>query len=133
MTDDNGAPLFTWPAEHPQLIGAKCHNCGEVVFPRRTQCPKCYTESMEEVLLSRKGKVFSSTISYLAPGAPFEGAVPYSIGHVVLPERVLIPCRFAEVGDKPIAIDTDVELSIEEWGKDREGNTILMHVFRRAQ
>lgn len=134
MKHDDGSPLFTWPSDKPQLLGAKCRTCGEVVFPRRAQCPRCYTESMEEMLLSRRGKVYSSAISYLAPWTVYKGKVPYAFGHVELPEKVLIPCRFSpelKSGElTPLPVGTEVELTIEEWGEDDEGNTIIMHTFK---
>ena len=128
MKNDNGSPLFTWPAEKPQLIGCKCKTCGEIVFPKQVQCPKCFTETMEETLLSTKGKVYSSTISHLAPGTMFHGEVPYALGYVELPERVLVSCRFA-LTEEPLPIGTEVELAIREWGEDEEGNTLMMHSF----
>lgn len=132
MKNDDGMPLFTWPSDNPQLIGSRCKACGEIVFPKRPQCPKCYTETEEEILLSRRGKVYSSTISYLAPWTMFKGSVPYSIGHVELPEKVLIPCRLAlHPSGQPLPIGTKVELAIEEWGEDEEGNVVLMHLFRQ--
>lgn len=134
MVNDDSLPLFTWPAEKPQLIGAKCNTCGEVVFPRRNQCPKCYTETMEEMLLSTKGKIYSSAITYLAPWAGFSGKVPYEVAHVELPEKVLIPTRTSpdlKVGDlSPTPIGTEVELAIVESGEDGKGNVVMMHTFK---
>ena len=129
MQDDDGSPLFTWPSEKPQLIGSKCKTCGEVVFPKQPQCPVCYTETMEEILLSTRGKVYSSSVSYLPP-AMYKGPVPYAVGHVELPERVLIATTFTEVGIEPLPIGTEVGLVIEEWGEDEEGNTIMQQRFR---
>ncbi len=135
MTNDDGAPLFTWPSENPQLIGAKCKTCGEVVFPKRNQCPICYTETMEEVLLSTKGKVYSSAVTFLAPWSGFnKGKVPYEVAHVELPEKVLIATRTfpdLKTGDiAPLPIGTEVEMAIVEWGEDEKGNTVMMHTFR---
>lgn len=131
MKDDNGLPLFTWPSDNPQLIGSKCKVCGEVVFPKRTQCPKCHTETEVEVLLCRRGKVYCSSITYIAPWTMYKGPVPYSVGHVELPERVLIPTRFPlDPGGQPLPIGSEVELAVEEWGEDEEGNMVMMHVFR---
>ena len=118
LTDVNGSPLFTLKNGKPELIGTKCRNCDTVVFPKRPQCPKCFTETMEETLLSTRGKVFSSTVLYQAPGAPFDGEVPYSIGNVELPEQVLIQSRFSGSGDTPYPIGTEVELQAEICGKD---------------
>lgn len=129
LTDENGVPLFSLKNGKPQLIGAKCRSCGTVLFPKRPQCPRCFTETMEETLLSTRGKVFSSTVLYKAPGAPFEGDVPYSIGNVELPEKVLIQTRFCGFGDSPYPIGTEVDLQAEVCGKDEDGNPQLMHTF----
>lgn len=129
MRDDDGSPLFTWPSARPQLIGSKCKACGEIVFPRRAQCPRCYTETMEQVLLSTRGKVYCSSVSHLPP-ALYKGPVPYAVGHVELPERVLIPTTFTGVGAEPLPIGTEVELVIEEWDQDEEGNTVMQQRFR---
>ena len=132
MMDDNGSPLFTWPSDNPRLIGSKCSVCSEVVFPKRTQCPKCYTETEEELLLSTKGKVYCSSITYLAPWTIYKGPVPYAVGHVELPERVLIPTRFPIISatEQPLPIGTDVELAVEEWGEDEDGKMVMMHIFK---
>ena len=136
MTNDNGAALFTWPSDRPKLIGSKCKKCDEVVFPARLQCPKCYAETMEETQLSTIGKVYSFTISYLAPWTMYEGTVPYAFGHVELPEKVLIPCRFSselKSGEiPPLPIGTEVKLAIEEWGVDEKDkdNMVMMHTFK---
>lgn len=132
LKDENGSPLFKIEDGRAGLIGARCSDCDEVVFPKRPQCPKCFTETMEEITLSTRGEVFSSTILYKAPGDPFVGEIPYSVGNVQLPERVLIPCRFSEVGDAPLPVGTAVELGIEVCGEDEDGNVQLMHVFKKV-
>ena len=132
LTDVSGSPLFTLQNGKPELIGTRCSSCGTVVFPKRPQCPKCFTETMEETLLSTRGKVFSSTVLHKAPGKPFVGEVPYSIGRVELPEQVLIECRFSGFGEAPFPIGTEVELRAEVCGEDDEGNPLLMHTFAKA-
>ncbi len=129
MADDNGLPLFNWPSEEPHLLGSRCKDCGEVIFPRRPQCPKCYTETMEEIHLSRKGKVYSSTVSYISPPM-YQVPVPYAIGHVELPEKVLIPTTFSLANPEVLPIGTEVELVIEKWGEDEKGNIIMQPRFR---
>jgi len=132
MLNDNESPLFTWPSERPQLIGGKCKTCGEVIFPKQPQCPKCYTETVEELLLSTRGKIYSSTVSYIPPPM-YEGPVPYAVGYVELPERVLIATPFSGTGTVPPPIGTEVELVIEELGEDDEGNMLMQHKFKPVQ
>jgi uncharacterized OB-fold protein len=53
--------LFTWPSEEPQLIGAKCPDCGVTTFPRQATCPRCPSERMDEMLLPRRGTLWTFT------------------------------------------------------------------------
>jgi len=117
------------PDQKPVLIGSRCTTCGEVYFPSVPQCLKCYTETTQTYELQRVGKVYSSTVVYLAPPL-YQGKVPYAIGHVELDNGVLVPTRFTEVGDIPIPIGTEVELVLEKLGKNEEGKDIIVHAFR---
>ncbi|MEU6721436.1 OB-fold domain-containing protein [Nonomuraea sp. NPDC046802] len=62
------------------LLGTRCAACGTVCFPpRRDLCPnpRCDGDSMEEVRLPRRGRVWSYTNACYPPPAPFVAADPY--------------------------------------------------------
>ena len=40
----------------PRLIGGKCPDCGNHVFPMQKDCPKCTGDQIEKVELSTKGR-----------------------------------------------------------------------------
>jgi len=115
--------------QKPVLIGSRCTKCGEVYFPKVPQCLKCYTETTEDFNLERVGKVYSSTVVYLAPPL-YKGKVPYVIGHVELDNGVLVPTRFTEVGESPLPVGTEVQLVLEKLGQDEEGKDVIVHAFR---
>ncbi len=97
--------LFTLPSspsEEPHLLGSRCKHCGELFFPEVAACAKCFGQDMEELILSRRGHVHSSTVVSLAPPL-YEGPVPYSFGVVKVPEGVLVPTVFAEFKGWPQA------------------------------
>ncbi|MFC1919257.1 Zn-ribbon domain-containing OB-fold protein [Chloroflexota bacterium] len=127
--------LFTMPSspsESPHLIGGKCLSCGAVFFPKQDLCISCSSAQVEEVLLSTKGKVYSSTISMLPPPL-YEGPVPYVVGYVELSEGVLVPALFAQCSlEKPPEIGTEMEMFVEKWKEDEEGNEVLIYRFRPA-
>ena len=110
------------------LVGSRCSQCAEVYFPKTPQCLKCYTETTEDIELSRVGKVYSSTVVHLAPPM-YQGKVPYMIGNVELDNGVLIPTRFADTGEIPLAVGTKVELVMEKLGEDDQGRPVLVHAF----
>ncbi len=120
------------PGEKPHLIGGKCRKCKEVVFPRQSTCPKCSSENMEEIALSRRGKVHASTVVQYPPQL-YKGPMPYAVGQVELPEAVIVPGALT-VDNKPVTEvvppGTEVELIMDKFGEDADGNEILMYKFR---
>jgi len=50
--------------EKPHLIGSVCPHCGEIYFPRKTGgfCPHCQKEGLQDIKLSRRGKIDTFTI-----------------------------------------------------------------------
>ena len=39
--------LFTWPSDDPKLIGSLCLDCGAIVFPAQSGCPRCTSDNTE--------------------------------------------------------------------------------------
>ncbi|MFN5605880.1 MAG: Zn-ribbon domain-containing OB-fold protein, partial [Actinomycetes bacterium] len=62
--------VFTWPSESPQLIGSRCVTCGNHMFPVQQGCPKCTGAETEEVLLGRRGTLWTWTVQGFPPKAP---------------------------------------------------------------
>jgi uncharacterized OB-fold protein len=62
-------------AQPPALLGAKCRDCGTVVFPKMPVCPSCgHNGAMQDIEIGRKGRLYSYTIARFAPKgfkAPF--------------------------------------------------------------
>ncbi|MFJ4471122.1 Zn-ribbon domain-containing OB-fold protein [Streptomyces sp. NPDC089424] len=65
---------FTGDGEEFRLLGTRCSVCAAVFFPREdTLCrnPGCDGGELEEVPLSRKGRVWSYTDSRYRPPSPY--------------------------------------------------------------
>ncbi len=88
------------------LLASKCKKCGKLHFPPQRLCSSCFSwEEMEEMPLSRRGKIFSWTISYMMGTHP--------IGYVDLPEGIRVFTAFAELGDDPTkALDVGKEVEL---------------------
>jgi len=80
----------------PHLIGTRCTACGTYLFPPETfSCrnPRCSGAELEEVPLSRRGRVWSFSVNHYAapPPAlspdPFE---PYAVAAVELDEERMV-------------------------------------------
>ena len=116
------------PDEKPQLVGSKCSDCGEVFFPVNPVCNNCQGQTMKDIKLSRKGKIWSYTTVMLAPPA-YKGPVPFDLGYVELPEGVNVYTRFLGAGHGTFKIGQEVELDIDVMQTDAEGNEILGYCF----
>lgn len=109
--------LFKETPEGPRLIASKCKSCGKIYFPERNRCPKCFEKGkMEEFLLSKTGKIYSYTVSYLESLIPGGPNPPFAYGVVELPERVWLISLFndCEPFDKVLKIGLDVEMVVEK-------------------
>ena len=126
--------LFTWPAEDPSLIGSKCRACGEVAFPSQPSCPDCAGEDCSEILLSRRGRLWTWTIQNFPPPPPYGGDpedfVPFGVGYVELPEGVRVEARLSENDPARLEIGMEMELFIEAFGRDEDGRERVTFAFR---
>jgi uncharacterized OB-fold protein len=72
--------LFTMPPHQPHLLGTRCGGCGTYFFPvEKTFCrnPACDQADLQEVELSRIGKLWSYTNANYKPPAPFVAREPF--------------------------------------------------------
>jgi uncharacterized OB-fold protein len=118
----------------PRLIGTRCKQCGDVVFPKRKLCTLCDSdELMEEVFIGEKGTLYTYTI--VRSGYPnFES--PYILGLVELADgkdlRVL-----SQIEDCPldeVRIGMPLELTIGKIKTDtKTGKTVVGHKYRPVE
>lgn len=104
--------LFTWPDERPRLIGSRHRETGVVTFPAEQS-----DGDVEEILLSRTGKLFTwTTQQFVPPAPPYTGDTdpdsfaPYAVGYVELPERILVEGRLTESDPELLSIGQEMEL-----------------------
>lgn len=128
------AGLWTTPSspdEKPSLIGSKCPACGEVYFPKKEKgvCINCQHRGLEDIKLSRRGKIHSFSVIMQQPTQFFLGKVPYAYGVIDLPE-VKVQAHFTGCDFKDLRIGMPVELVLEKLGEDEQGNEVMAHKFR---
>lgn len=114
-----------------RLLASKCTKCGKLHFPAQRLCSGCYSwEQMEEAPLSRRGRIFSWTVSYMMGEHP--------IGYVDLPEGIRVFAIFTDVGDNPaksLDIGQEVELVVMpmremEFGMEVGATEFIGYKFR---
>jgi uncharacterized OB-fold protein len=108
-----------------------------VSFPSQASCPACTGRSVEEIRLSRRGKLWTWTIQRFPPTVPpyagpadRESFVPFGVGYVELPEGIRVEARLTEHDPEKLAIGMDMELVLERFGSDAQGNDVVTFAFR---
>lgn len=129
--------LFTWPAKQPQLIGGRCARCREVLFPKQSSCPACTSESVDEILLSRRGQLWTWTIQHFPPPPPFigdqENFEPYGVGYIELPEGIRVESRLTTTDSDALQIGMDMDLVIEKFIDGENGEALMTFAFAPAR
>ncbi len=88
--------LFTLDADEPRLIGGRARSRGSYFFPKALagSDPACLGDEIDEVLLSRTGRLWSFTTGEYAPPAPYvipgDEFEPYVVAAVELAAESLV-------------------------------------------
>jgi len=118
--------IYTEGPEGGILLANRCRMCHQIFFPKALFCLSCLTEDMEEVQLSRRGKLYSYTIGHM-PSLHFQP--PYAIGYVEMPEGVKVFAPLKTTEDKPLKIGMEMEVVIEKlW--EENNNEVIGYTFK---
>jgi uncharacterized OB-fold protein len=125
--------LYTWPSDEPRLIASRCERCDEVAFPAQRSCPACTSESVGEILLSRRGELWTWTIQRFPPPPPYAGDpkrfTPFGVGYVELPEGIRVESRLTTANPDELHIGQAMELVVEEFARDADGRSLMTFAF----
>ena len=120
------------PDGRPRLIGSHCENCGEVYFPKKPKgwCVHCQHQTLEDVLLSPRGRISTITVVQQQPaGGFYHGPVPYAYGLVDMPEGVRVLSRITANDLGAIQVGSEAELVIRSLHEDQEGRDVITFMF----
>lgn len=125
--------LFEYPVPEgakAALVGNKCTKCGRTFFPKRELCPDCFDEGeLVDKPIDSQGVIYSSTVVSVPNPAGIKP--PYAYGYVDLPADTLRIHALLEGTDpRAIAPGTKVELSIEPFAVNRQGQKIIGYKFK---
>lgn len=116
----------------PTLIGSRCKGCGSYYFPvRKIACrnPVCGGDQLEEVPLSRTGRLWSFTDACYQPPEPFvspDPFKPFAIAAVELEqERMIVLGQVIEgVTISELSLGMTMELVLEPLFSDDTTETL---------
>ena len=117
------------PSEKPYLIGSKCHNCGEILFPSRRSCRRCTSMDLELIPLSRRATLHSFT-TVRVKLADAKTGPPYFVGVVELPEGERIRTLLTDGDSSSLKIGDEMEVVIEVIYEDESGRDVLGWKFQ---
>jgi uncharacterized OB-fold protein len=124
------------PGPPAVLLGSKCARCGSHYFPRTALCrnPACAGTIVQDVSLSRRGRLYSFTVQHYRPPAPFEmqAWAPYAIGILELPEGLRIMGMLTGIADAQLAIGMPLEVVTAALRQDDAGRDVLTYQFAPA-
>ena len=122
--------LFTWPSDSPKLIGSKDTETGRYFFPAKN------SNQHEKVELSNKGKLWTWTVQRFLPKTPYiehvapEDFKPYAVGYIELPGEIMVESRLVGIDPEELEIGMEMELTIEPFVKNEEGEELLIFAFK---
>mgnify|MGYP001826024960 CR=1 FL=1 len=130
--------VFT-SVDEPKLIGSRCDDCGNHMFPTQNSCPKCAGTSTSEVELETRGELWTWTVQGYPPKAPpymgdadpktFE---PFGVGYVELPGQVKVESRLTLADPDQLEIGMSMELTLVPLYTNDDGDEVVTFAFAPA-
>jgi uncharacterized OB-fold protein len=108
---------FTMDAE-PRLLGLKDSESGTYFFPKDValaRAPGYADAPLEEVKLSRTGKLWSYTTNHYQPPEPYvspDPFQPYTVAAVELPEERMVVLGQLAPGTDPATLEVGAEMEL---------------------
>jgi uncharacterized OB-fold protein len=127
--------IFILRDGRPVLLGSRCTNCDNHMFPRQNGCPRCMSSEQDDVELATTGTLWSWTVQAFPPKAPpylgpvGDDFVPFGVGYVELPGEVRVEARLTEADPDRLEIGMPMELVVDTLGNDDDGNEIITYAF----
>ena len=90
------------------LVGNKCLQCGTAFFPKAVYCTQCLNKELEEMPLSKRGTLYSYTITRVPVG---RYPIPHAIGMITLPQKVRITAPLI-MSEEDFKIGEEMEMVI---------------------
>ncbi len=120
-------------SDEPALLGSRGAETGSYFFPKNlafSRNPVAPTESLDEVQLSRRGKVWSWTTNHYQPPAPYMAAdpfVPYTVVAVeLIEEQMVVLGPLAPDADPgALSVGTEVEITLGTLYEDDDHEYVI--------
>ena len=124
---------FTMDADAPALVGRRGSETGSYYFPPTlafSRNPSASGEELDEVQLSRRGRVWSWTTNHYQPPDPYiapDPFVPYTVVAVELVDEQMVVLGPLAPGADPaeLAVGREVELGLQTLYEDDDHEYVV--------
>lgn len=100
--------------EEEELVTTKCSECGNIEFPPKIVCTKCYSDEMEWIDLPKEGKIYTYSEMHTA-GRGFEHLdLPLCFGIVELENGVRLLSHIVNERFEDLSVGDEVKIDFEE-------------------
>lgn len=127
--------ILTSAGDDAQLVGSRCVDCGTATFPAGVGCPRCSSENIEELLLPRRGALWTFTTQSFPVKEPYIGPsgddfAPFAVGYVQLGDVLRVEGRLTESDPSKLTIGMEMELVVVPFATDPDGTEVLTYAFQ---
>ena len=112
--------LFKETPDGVVLVGNKCAECGRAFFPKADFCTNCLSKELEEIVLSKKGTLYSYTITRVPVG---KFPIPHAVGMISLPEEVRLTTPLV-IGDEDFKVGAEMEMIIDTLWTEEDHDVV---------
>jgi len=110
---------FVKHLEQGKIMTTRCHRCGELYFPPRTDCPNDLSTDMKWEELSGRCKLLTYTTIHFAPTG-FQEDLPYILALALCEEGVKVYARLdKDINENEIHIGMNLRLTPLRLPNDR--------------
>jgi hypothetical protein len=96
-----------------KLMSVKCKQCGAVICPPRSICPKCFADESDWMELKGRGKLLTYTIIHFPP-SQFQALAPYAVGIVKLEQGPQLSGMIKNVKLEDLRIGMEIQVDFEK-------------------
>lgn len=123
MSDPTSPRIWQLKEIRYRLLGVKCRKCGKHFIGKRMVCPNCGSRELEQIQLSRTGKIYSYTVVYTPPRGR-ENYGPYIMAIVELDDGARVMSEVVDIDPSEVKIGMPVEMLFRKIGEESDAGII---------
>ena len=133
MSNPTAPRIWQLAKRRYRLIGVECQKCKKRYIGPRKICPNCGSRNLKDVLLSRRGKIYSYTVVRVPPRGR-ENYGPYIIAIIELEDGCRLTAEIVDCSPDDVEIGKEVELVFRKIGEENEAGVLYYgYKFRLAE